>query len=74
MPSQTSSLILFARFERKMKSHPREGLEPEFMLDQRRQADGAFPEVDRLCRHHHLERPWRDDHSDRLTAASTRAI
>src|SRR3546814_859710 len=56
------------------EDHPREGFESEFMLDQRRQADGTFPEVDRLCRHHHLERPWRDDHSDRLTAASTRAI
>src|SRR3546814_18409891 len=52
------------------EDHPREGFESEFMLDQRRQADGTFPEVDRLCRHHHLERPWRDEHSDRLTAAS----
>src|SRR3546814_20268757 len=56
------------------EDHPREGFESEFMLDQRRQADGTFTEVDRLCRHHHLERPWRDDHSDRLTAASPRAI
>lgn len=25
------------------EDHPREGLESEFMLDQRRQADGPFP-------------------------------
>ena len=28
MPSQTSSLILFARFERKMKTTPEKGLSP----------------------------------------------
>lgn len=33
-----------------------------------------IPEVDRLCRDHHLERPWRNDHPDRLTAVRTRAI
>src|SRR3546814_20007809 len=46
------------------EDHTREGFESEFMLDQRRPTDGTFPEVDRLCGHPHLERPWRDAGSE----------
>src|SRR3546814_17858437 len=43
------------------EDHPREGFESELMLDKRRQTDCTFPEVDRLSRHPHLARHWRDE-------------
>src|SRR3546814_19867130 len=56
------------------EDHPRDGFESECMLDQRRQTDGTFPDVDRLSRHPPLERPRRDDHSHPPTAPRTPPI